>query len=188
MNHSMRPTEPITDIQLNLHFDLAQRSQKLFWQFLHQGQDLYATTGEATGLILFEQASRLHISLQGCDSRHREQRQLLSDYRVIQAAIVTVPKVLLPPRRGEIEHYPPSPFDSVETAITPVMFGEPDDQGIAVAAELPPLCKFGYWEMSMYLTIEIPAAGGKHRPQYRVFRFDPELEVNNGSQTDDPPR
>ncbi|MFC4160691.1 hypothetical protein [Chitinimonas lacunae] len=165
---------------LKMSFDTVQQSQQLVWLFEQDKRNSYKDKGRYSGTVSIEQYAYFQLSLTGYQAGLP-----FRDYQVIQAGMVTIPYPK-PCYSPNPQRYPPSPFRPGSGAIHLFQFGRPDPNGVSLCIPRPPLQLHhdGLWETSMFLTILFYP---DIRPgQQRLFRFDPELEVSNGSQRQTP--
>lgn len=183
---------PHADHALKASFDMVQSGRSLMWSIQPSA---IAAAGQSAGDIHLLPGTRISVQLTGyadVDSNLRP-----GDLQLQQVSLITVPN-----RRVPELQYGPTPFVNlgpeklavVDLHTTPG-FSEPVYSStvsiggmsrarwiFAAKATLdidPDLGSGGYWEVSLIVTAELKGSR-------RVFRFDPEIEVGNGSHPADP--
>ncbi|MFC4160690.1 hypothetical protein [Chitinimonas lacunae] len=170
-------------VWLKISFDISQRSQELAWMFEENNHDIYQRKGANSGSVAVNQSAVMRIQVTGY-----QQNNPFRLYKIIQAGMVTVPHINPHKKspKDRIFRYPPSPFKGQKYAMHLFEnFSPPNPCGVSqwLPSKALRINTKGMWELYMYLTVRIYPKD--HALSHlRIFRFDPELEVNNGSQDD----
>lgn len=175
---------------LMVSFDICQQSEKLNWTFLDsEHQPLEKSKGVETGLFVFNTGERMRLNVVA--NSYLEE---LVGVHIIDCHLITRPilysKRAAPELAGEYPY--PSPFFDPAELINgqgaTASFGHGAAQGGRMKmtwdsdVELIYRNK-GNWQMSFIMTVAIERADGL---AYRVFSFDPEANVGDGTKLNDP--
>ncbi|WP_323142403.1 hypothetical protein [Massilia phyllosphaerae] len=175
---------------LMVSFDICQQSEKLNWTFLDsEHQPLEKSKGVETGLFVFNTGERMRLNVVA--NSYLEE---LVGVHIIDCHLITRPilysKRAAPELAGEYPY--PSPFFDPAELINgqgaTASFGHGAAQGGRMKmtwdsdVELIYRNK-GNWQMSFIMTVAIERANGL---AYRVFSFDPEANVGDGTKLNDP--
>jgi hypothetical protein len=185
----MTPTPEV--VKLKVSFDIDQTSGKLDWDFTPRSRPV---SGRHAGAILLQPGELLHLEVDGNGSADSG----LQAFKIIECCLMTRPQVIQIGRGLQTLFAAPSPFAGIDCAsyAFPLDFdaGAPHTQpdgSLRIAqhwngqllVDKPP----GRWDMSFLITVLIDR--GADEPLLRVFSFDPESEVGDGThQQDEPPR
>jgi hypothetical protein len=176
---------------LMVSFDICQQSEKLNWTFLNADhQPVEKSKGMETGLFVFQTGERMRLNVVA--NSYLEE---LVGVHIIDCHLITRPilyaKRAAPELAGE---YPsPSPFFDPAQPINgqgaTSSFGHGAAQGGRMKMSWDSEVELVYrnkgnWQMSFIMTVAIERANGL---EYRVFSFDPEASVGDGSRPGDAP-
>jgi hypothetical protein len=174
-------------VLLKVSFDVSQTSDALDWEFLPNSRP---TKGNHAGGILFQPKEKLFLEIDGIGS----DKSGFSGFDIIECCMITMPQIVQIGAKLPLKYAAPSPFRDVPSAVfsfphefqegvvpAPSEIVERERQfkqtwkGDLVVAEAP-----GRWEISLVVTVRIHF--GAARPsELRVFSFDPEGEVGDGT-------
>ena len=161
---------------LSVSFDANQLGHQLCWTATEGRANLLQTYGKFAGSLLLPKGQDLRVEVQGYGD------QTLQSFQVLSVCLVTVPAD---------DELPPSPFDGQPTATlemtdfpacATIIYDPHIDRSYGITASATPLTirdVDGAWQVSMILTAQIVDAKGTRQ---RVFRFDPESQVGNGTR------
>lgn len=179
-------------VVLTIRFDVDQNSDRLTWSLTQpprgtaanddKPEDEYAP-GTGTVKLYTGEAVALHV-IGSCapDSG-------FTSFQIIECCLITRPKVMIAGPHRETRYAPPSPFLQ---SIGSSYFFENDFSSTVLEREterkitqcwkrtLNIAHTDGSWELSLNLTVRI--LRGPHAMEVRVFRFDPEVQVGNGTR------
>jgi hypothetical protein len=171
-------------LTLSVWFDVDQTNDNLRWAL---SPDTVPAGTPGAGGLMFANGDTVTLVVTAYGSAARSR---LSDFDVISACVSTKPYVLSM-GKGVPTRYPaPSPFEQsrgasfiYEGPFDPVD-GDPVDKAITIIKRAhTPLnvnVAEGRWELSLLLTVAIKR-GAEFDPVARVFSFDPECQVGDGS-------
>lgn len=169
------------NVLLTVTFDIDQDSQLLSWAFSADGKPI-SGQGVETGLLAFQKDDQLSVTVIATSET------ALGSVRIDGCHMITIPRAFTkrenPERAGEFPE--PSPFNEYG-AVIDLGNGECEGHGQTTAKQwqpdVPLTCdNIGRWEMSFVLTTTITRTEGGLAPcEQRVFLFDPEFEVGNGT-------
>lgn len=186
---------------LSASFDVNQASDRMDWEFLDIGVEprrLSKSSGKSWNSdIFFTAGQSFCIALTATD----EHSTNFESFQIIDCCLISRPRILRCGRKELTLYAPPSPFVSVAgsplgalypilgSAFIPIMSTSSKDDGANWQTMLwDGSLKVGdinaHWELSLYVTVSIQRAW-QDRPQLRVFYFDPESEVGNGTTPPD---
>ncbi len=174
-------------VLLKVSFDVSQTSDALDWEFLPNSRP---TKGDHAGGVLFQPKEKLFLEIDGTGS----DKSGFTGFDIIECCLITMPQIIQIGANLPLKYAPPSPFRDVPSAVFTFPHNFKDGvvpapseivnrerqfkqtwQGDLVVAEA-----LGRWELSFVVTVRINY--GKARPsELRVFSFDPETEVGEGS-------
>lgn len=174
------PTSTLDDsIWISVSFDVDQYGNQLCWQVNEDKRNLMQTTGVFAGSLHLDRLTPVGIRVRCWGG------EALASFQVLSAVIATIPSA---------NSLPASPFQGVSTATYPlngfpIVSGppafDPVQQRYFLQAELGPTTKTtdvdGGWQLKMALTAQF-SANGETAPRTRVFYFDPESQVGNGTR------
>lgn len=161
---------------LSVSFDAGQLGRQLCWTATEGRENLLQITGKFAGSLLLPKGHDLRVEVHGYGD------QTLKSFQVLSVCLVTVPAD---------DELPPSPFDDQSTATVQmtdfpacatIIYDPHIDRSYGITASATPLQirdVNGAWQVSMILTAQIVDARGT---RVRVFRFDPESQVGNGTR------
>ncbi|OFA02610.1 hypothetical protein [Duganella sp. HH101] len=190
---------PLPLMTLSGTFDVNQRSDRMDWEFL----DIGAVPGQPpqpggehwNSDVFFSAGQSFCIALTATDN----QLTGFQSFQILDCHLITRPQIL---RCGKDEltlYAPPSPFvdaagDTLNavcpiagTDFLPLSSTQPNgstQQTMLWANSLTVGGINAHWEMSLYITVSIQRAWSEQQ-QLRVFYFDPESEVGNGTTPPD---
>lgn len=172
----------MASITLNVQFDIGQESQQLNWYFSDShGKINPNAVGPKTGLLSFRPGDTLTLAISAESSAGQ-----LENVRVIDCNLITLPMLATwnKPNPGT---YPlPSPFfepgSGVGSTITfmPVNASSASAKRQTFTGQTVTLNNLGRWKLTFMLTVAITEMTGA--TNYRVFTFDPECDVGNGTE------
>ena len=174
---------------LMVSFDICQVSEQLNWTFLDSKHEpVEPSKGAETGLFVFKAGDKMRLNVVA--NSYLEE---LVGVHIIDCHLINRPILFSKRETPELAgEYPyPSPFfDPAEPingqgATSSFGYGEATGSRMKMSwdsdIELIYRNK-GRWDMSFILTVAIERANG--RLEYRVFSFDPEANVGDGSIPD----
>lgn len=174
---------------LRVSFDINQESEKLDWSFLDaEHQPLHPSTGVETGLFVFEAGDQMRLNVVANSYNEELKAVHIIDCHLINRPILYSQRVS-PALAGRYPY--PSPFFDPARPLdgqgATADFGHGQARGgplkMSWDSEVELIYRnMGRWQMSFIITVAIERGDGL---EYRVFSFDPEGQVNNGST---PPR
>ena len=171
---------PLT-IWLTVSFDADQLGSQLVWVATEGRENLFETYGPFAGSLLLPKNCLMRVEVRGYGS------QKLLAFEVESAGLITIPAAA---------SLSPSPFTGQSTAIALVQDFPPADhivfdprieRAYGISASQTPLAignEDGAWHLSMVLTVALRTAApdGTVVSSRRVFHFDPESYVGNGTR------
>lgn len=164
------------EVWLSVSFDATQLGRQLCWTATEGRTNLLETYGKFAGSLHLPKDHPLRIEVHGYGD------DSLRSFEVQSVCLVTIPAD---------DELAPSPFEGDATATATITDFPPcdtiiDDPHIGrrygITASTKPLQirnVNGAWQVSMILTVQIVDGAGKRQ---RVFRFDPESQVGNGTR------
>ena len=174
-------TEPTqAEVWLSVSFDATQIGHQLCWTATEGRTNLLEPYGKFAGSLHLPKGHGLRVEVHGYGDDHGGRE--LKSFEILSVCLVTMPS------ENEL---PPSPFEHHATATVeikdfPICHQIIDDPhigrryGIATSERpLQIIDQDGAWQISMILTVRIHDGKGTH---VRVFRFDPESQVGNGTR------
>lgn len=165
-------------VVLRVSFDILQRSRQLVWQASEDGQIIYQQQGRFAGALRLYIGDRLKLSIFG-----GYDAEPFNTYKVESAALISLPRSVRDRSEGPASgHYAPSPFDGGSAVQLLTEFYRSGNGVFESQRELA-VRNAGFWELSLVLSISYPDT--EFRTVHRVFRFDPEADVGNGSRPSD---
>lgn len=189
------PKDKQEDVELSVSFDINQIGANLAWVITEEPdkRNLYRVHGAHAGSVHMQQCDNVFVRVTGYSGPldNGQPAEHKFEFKVIGCTLVTVPRLR---EKGVL--YTPSPFESGPgvPAMPSIEIGEfvaappphklPDGVACRVRVSTQSLLvteKFGIWEFSLVLTVDITHDDGQVRR--RVFRFDPESEVGTGTQS-----
>lgn len=174
-------TSNVPTIWLSVSFDAEQLGANLVWVASEGRENLYDTYGPFAGSLSLPKNCQMRVEIRGYGSMD------MKSFEVESAGLMTVPAA---------PSLAPSPFKHHRTAITllenfptadHIVFDPRIERAYGISASPTSLHignEDGAWHLSMILTVAIRTAGadGLVRISRRVFRFDPESYVGNGTR------
>lgn len=183
MSSNEAPDAPT--VWLSVSFDTEQLGSNLAWVATEGRENLYETYGPFAGSLSLPKNCQLRVEVRGYGSK------ALKGFQVVSAGLITIPAPHTPPLS-------PSPFTGQQTAIAAldnfppandILFDPRIDRAYGIStspgtASLNIGNEDGAWHLSMVLTVDIwtTADDGAIKPIRRVYRFDPESYVGNGTR------
>ena len=161
---------------LSVSFDAGQLGRQLCWTATEGRTNLLQTYGEFAGSLHLPKDCGLRVEVHGYGGAN------LRSFQILSVCLISTPA---------LDSLPPSPFvgDAVATALIedfPLCDHFVDDPHIdrryGIVASARPLQignVDGAWQISMVMTVRIDDG---LEPRHRVFRFDPESQVGNGTR------
>jgi hypothetical protein len=168
-------------VRLQVSFDWVQRSKRLMWRFTKDALGLYAHDGPHAGAVLLHPGDRVAVDVLGLHDG-----VMCPAIQIVSAALLFMPRTVMPRHdeaqdtQGEGEKpplfYPASPFDPRSSSTLLTEF-HACGEGNHVSCKTLHVeaAAGGAWEMSMMLS-------ALRHGEPRTFRFDPEVEIGNGSR------
>jgi len=175
-------------VWLSVSFDADQAGAQLVWLVSENRENLYEPYGPFAGSLRLPKNCHLSVEVRGYGS------ETLLDFAVESAVLVTVPTSL---------QCLPSPFAGQDVAVTQlgpfapvkaILFDPHLNRAYGITAITDPLDignEDGGWNLSMVLTVSIRTRtidSDAITVSRRVFRFDPESYVGNGTRPEPGPR
>ena len=167
-----------SEVWLSVSFDAKQLGRQLCWTATEDRANLFHIYGRFAGSLALPKDRGLRVEVHGYGD------EFLHSFKILSVCLVTAPAD---------DKLPPSPFVGNDTATVLIDDFPPadviiDDPHIGrrygISASQKPLLignQDGAWQISMILTVQIvDSADGE--PYLRVFRFDPESQVGNGTR------
>ena len=163
-------------VWLSVSFDAGQVGRQLCWTATEGRTNLLQTYGKFAGSLHLPKDCGLRVEVHGYGD------STLRSFQILSVCLLTTPA---------LDTLPPSPFvgDPLATALIddmPLCDHFVDDPHIGrrfgIVASPKPLqigSVDGAWQISMILTVRIDDGD---EPRHRVFRFDPESQVGNGTR------
>lgn len=174
---------PPEEVKLKVSFDIDQVSGNLDWEFSPRSHPI---SGRHAGAILLQPGELLHLEVDGNGSADSG----FQAFKIIECCLMTRPQVTQIGRGLPTLFSAPTPFAGIDRAsyAFPLDFDcgalrtQPDGSLRMVQhwngqllVDQPP----GRWDMSFLITVLIDR--GADEPLWRVFSFDPESEVGDGT-------
>jgi len=191
-------TQPL--MTLTARFDVNQIDDGINWIFSDidtTNNDIHTSEDPRWNRdIDFSAGQEFRIAIAASD----KDKTNFESLEIVDCCIITRPQILCCGKNVRTYYAPPSLFINSSgkelgavTQINPTAFiahstGIDPNKGKSVTLLWDDYLKVGkyngYWELSFYITVRIKRTGEKTE-QLRVFCFDPETEVGNGTE---PPR
>ena len=178
MTEENPPSIPVNVPALIVSFDAEQIGDQLSWGVIDGLQDIWQCYGKHAGSVYFETGCDLTVVLQGYGDKSN-----FLGFEVLDATIVSTPRSYDPPTSTA------SPFKGGRGATRVRDFAyfdaAPDSRAnrmymLAFSTSLKVAGTPGAWKLSMVLTVCIHYKDSNS--ETRVFTFDPEAQVGNGSR------
>ena len=178
----MPSTEVVT---LRISFDVDNDSPMLSWSMKVGDETISPYKGTYTGSVQFYAEDEVALVVVG----HGRATSFKS-FQVVDCCLVTVPQVVYRRVGRPTRYAQPSPF--VQVAGASYMFSNDFSSHSVMNDEVRTVeqhwketlniaSSLGRWDMSLVLTVKI-LRGLQDAPEVRVFRFDPETQVGNGTR------
>jgi hypothetical protein len=176
------------EVLLKVSFDANQTSDALDWEFLPNSRP---AKGDHAGGILFQPGEMLHVEIDGLGSHTSGYR----GFEVVDCCLLTNPQIIQIGAKLPLKYAAPSPFCGIDRAVyvlpnkfEVVSCNEPHPSRPHAhrvkqvwQGELEVAKPQGRWELSFIVTVRLDF--GDVRPaELRVFSFDPEGEVGEGTE------
>lgn len=165
------------DVWLSVSFDAQQIGHQLCWTATEGRTNLLEPYGRFAGSLHLPRGHGLRVEVHGYGD------DTLQSFEIQSVCLVTMPAD---------DELPPSPFEGHPTATVAIrdfplcdrIINDPHigrSYGITASEVALPIRGDvnGAWQLSMILTARIVDGKGKRQ---RVFRFDPESQVGNGTR------
>ncbi|GAB3258193.1 hypothetical protein [Chitinimonas naiadis] len=171
---------------INVSFDIEQVSNQLIWSVDDKVSN--PTTGRYAGGVRFFKGESLDFFVTATGDAKRFPNFQIS---ILECTILSSPQIVsLDDPTDAVVYAPPSLFSGPDVSARPI--SEITDCGVEVkhgiryvymqkANALTVGQQNGRWELSLYITVKIVTNPGA-QPILRVFTFDPESEVGNGTR------
>lgn len=167
---------------LRVTYDTDQQGGALLWRVdSSSGRNLLVTSGPYAGALHFEPGDQIYVDVRGSG-----RLKTFVSGRILAAHLVTMPHT------GAGKFSAPSPFSDSTAVVELTDWNKPqmiDDVGLdtryclqQTTLPLPVVQKSGRWELSFVLSVALVLLeDGEQREYIRVFSFDPESEVGDGT-------
>ena len=178
MKEENPPSIPVNVPALTVSFDAEQIGDQLSWAVIDGLKDIWQYYGKHAGSVYFETGCDLTVVLKGYGDKSN-----FLGFKVLDATIVSTPRSYDPPTSTA------SPFTGGHGATRVRDFAyfdaAPDSEStrmkmLAFSTSLKVASAPGAWKLSMVLTVCIHY--NNSNSETRVFTFDPEAQVGNGSR------
>jgi hypothetical protein len=183
---------------LSATFDVNQRSDRMDWQFLDigvvPGQPPQPGGDHWNSDVFFSAGQSFRIAFTATDKENKG----LESFEILDCCLITRPQILRCGKDALTLYAPPSPFVTASGEACGASYPIPGSAFFSTTTEEPgesvqqtlqwddSLTVGGinaHWQMSLYMTVSIQLSGSQ--PQLRVFYFDPESEIGNGTTPPD---
>ena len=175
-------------VVLGIRFDVAQASDQLTWSLVPGNGNPLAEYGTGGGAVQLFQGEAVALEVVGSGAIDGHDGHFTS-FQVIECCLITRPKVVVAGPDRETRYAPPSPF--LQSIGASFFFENDFSSGVRDEGNRRTITQVwkrwlniahtnGSWEMSLNLTVRI--LRGTHATEVRVFRFDPEVQVGNGTR------
>lgn len=185
-------TEDEKYIVLSMSFDVDQNSDNLVWE-LKNPEPSSADSGPISqygvgaGTVRFYQGENVMLEIKGGGAY----ADGFTSFQIIECCLITRPKVVIAAPNKSTRYATPSPFlQSIGSSYVfeNDFFSNVNDDDTDEYRTITQTWKRslniehtnGAWELSLNLTVRI--LRGYALPEVRVFRFDPEVHVGDGSR------
>jgi hypothetical protein len=183
-------TKQENTIVLSISFDVDQNSDNLFWEL--KKPDSSSSTDESTsqygvgaGAIQFFQGENVMLEVKGGGISSDG----FTSFQIMECCLITRPKVLIAGKDVPTRYASPSPF--LQSIGSSYVFENDYFSDLSDKDDYRTITQMwkhslniehtnGVWELSLNLTVRIRRGFGL--PDIRVFRFDPEFQVGNGTR------
>lgn len=174
-------------VLLKVSFDVSQTSDALDWEFVPNSRP---TKGTHAGGVLFQPKEKLFLEIDGIGS----DKSGFTGFDIIECSLITMPQIVQIGANLPLKYAAPSPFRDVPSAV----FTFPHDFKVGVVPAPSEIVNHerqfkqtwngdlvvaeaqGRWELTFLVTVRIHY-GSAHPSELRVFSFDPEGQVGDGS-------
>ncbi|MET3130066.1 hypothetical protein AAKU55_000307 [Oxalobacteraceae bacterium GrIS 1.11] len=173
---------------LSVRFDADQASSQLQWVLKDPNGDPRVQSGTNAGAIHFHQGESLSLEVTGGASKASG----FTSFQIIDCCIITLPQIASCGPGLKTRYARPSPFLQSAGAVYPLAldFSATLDQTDESYRQITQAWKqtldvghsSGRWELSFIITVLLFRAAGEPAEE-RVFQFDPESAVGNGTRT-----
>ncbi|ELX09924.1 hypothetical protein Jab_2c20080 [Janthinobacterium sp. HH01] len=173
---------------LSVSFDADQSSSNLNWSLTEAGGNARPSRGAAAGAVQFYQGESVFLQVAGGAAASSD----FSAFQIVECCLVTRPQMISCGPGVPTRYATPSPF--LQSLGASYVFE--NDYTATVSEDTPGGYRTitqiwkrsldiehldGSWELSLNLTVRI-LRGQAALPELRVFRFDPEVQVGNGTR------
>lgn len=179
-------------IVLSMSFDVDQNSDNLIWalkapELSSSNDGSISQYGVGAGSVKFFQGENVMLEVKGGGSY----TDGFTSFQIIECCLITRPKVVVAGADIPTRYASPSPFlQSIgssyifENDYFSAVNDDDDDQYRTITQTWKRSLNIehtnGTWELSLNLTVRILRGYGS--PEIRVFRFDPEVQVGDGTR------
>jgi hypothetical protein len=176
-------------IVLSIGFDVDQRSDNLVWELKRPNLDTsdldsVAQYGIGAGTVKFFQGESVMLEVKGGGARTGE----FTSFQILECCLITRPKMIITGTGLPTRFATPSPF--LQSIGASYVFENDYFSNVSDVDDYRTITQTwkrslnidntdGGWELSLNLTVRILRGYGA--PEVRVFRFDPEVYVGNGT-------
>lgn len=180
-------------IVLSMSFDVDQNSDNLVWELKKPDVDSFndapiSQYGVGAGAVKFFQGENVRLEVKGGGAYAGG----FTSFQIIECCLITRPKVVIAGSAVPTRYASPSPFlQSIGSSYVfeNDYFSSVDDDQAQEYRTINQTWKRsldiehtnGAWELSLNLTVRILRGYGS--PDVRVFRFDPEVHVGDGTRS-----
>lgn len=180
----MRNASPSPDpVKLQVSFDVDQISRALCWKFEGPHGNLFHTTGVHAGAVQTDAGATVQLEV-----TVYARLDTLIAVSINSAVLSTLPRQL------DRKPFPPSPFHSNDASVDFGPFDETDRKRdetreltivtLTSKNAFEVVQTFGTWNVSLILSATFSRLDGT--TETRVFEFDPEYQVGNGTRPPSP--
>jgi hypothetical protein len=183
-------TEDDQYIILSMSFDADQHSDNLVWELKQpnlgaSNDDSTAQYGVGAGAVKFFQGENVMLEVKGGGAT----ADGFTSFQIIECCLITRPKVVIAGSGITTRYASPSPF--LQSIGSSYVFENDYFSNVADKNDYRTITQTwkrslniehtdGTWELSLNLTVRILRGYGA--PDIRVFRFDPEVQVGDGTR------
>ena len=179
---------------LEANFDIEQVGGTLEWHFCRKDGDGNPITGKYAGGIYYTIGEKMRVRVRAGSYKH------LKSFKVLDCTLITLPQIVDIAPKKKAQFAAMSPFVSTEIITVtgasinlpakdfkecPIVKPEPEYYELALEWDkhLTVGQKEGRWDISFVVTVQVVVDNGTEDGLTctRVFSFDPEGEVGNGT-------